>query len=207
MTDFRRYAPATERNRDPILAVLRRVLPATGTVLEIASGTGEHCAWFAQHLPALRFQPSDPDAASCASIAAWTGDLTNVEAPIALDVRGHDWAVPAPVTCELAAILCINMIHISPWAATVGLIRGAALMLPAGSPLFLYGPYKRNGVHIAPSNDAFDLDLRARNPEWGVRDLETVVAAATEVGFALAEVIDMPANNFSIVFRRWSANG
>jgi Protein of unknown function (DUF938) len=195
--EVRRFAPATERNRDPILAVLRRVLPAQGTVLEVASGTGEHCAYFATHLPALRFQPSDPDAPSRVSIAAWTKELANVAAPIELDASSATWPINAA-----DAVMCINMIHISPWSATLGLLRGASMLLAEGGALFLYGPYRRGGEHTAPSNVAFDVSLRARNPEWGVRDLDDVVNAASEAGLHLDEVIEMPANNLSVILRR-----
>ena len=198
------YAPAAQRNRDPILGVLRRHLPATGAVLEIASGTGEHCAWFAAGLPGLEFQPSDPDRAHRASIAAWSAAdrLANVRPPLALDTRKPDWETHEDIPRGLVAILCINMVHISPWPATLGLLRGAANLLGGGGVLFLYGPYRRGGAHTAPSNEAFDQSLRAMNPEWGVRDVEAVVAAAEERGFALRELVEMPANNLSLVLRK-----
>lgn len=201
-SDPRLFAPATGRNRDPILAVLERILaPVAGAdVLEIASGSGQHVVHFAARLPGLNFQPSDPDPANRASIAAWIAEtgLRNVRAPVALDVTAQDWSVAQPV----AAILCINMIHISPWAATLGLMRGAARLLASGAPLYLYGPYMRAGRHTAPSNAAFDADLRARDPRWGVRELETVSEVAREHGLALDEVVEMPANNLSVVLRR-----
>jgi SAM-dependent methyltransferase len=202
--DARLFAPATQRNRDPILAVLRRCLPPRGAVLEIASGTGEHCAWFAAALPQLVFQPSDPDAAQRASIAAWSAaaGVRNVLPPLALDVRQPGWEAAAAIARPVAAILCINMIHVAEWAATLGLARGAAALLAPGGVLFLYGPYRRGGRHTAPSNAAFDRSLRATNPAWGVRDLEAVAAAATEHGFALVETVEMPANNLSVVFQR-----
>lgn len=190
----RQFSPAAERNRDPILAVLRRVLPASGRVLEVAAGTGQHAAWFAAHLPGLTWCPTEPDAAGRASVAAWCEGLANVEAPVALDVTGP-WAV-GPVD----AIYCANMVHISPWAATLGLVAGAAACLPAGAPLVLYGPFVRDGVETADSNLAFDASLRARDPAWGLRRLEAVVAAA--VGFGLAEVVELPANNVIVVLRR-----
>lgn len=195
-------APATQRNRDPILDVLRRVLPATGNVLEIASGTGEHVVHFATHLPGLVFQPSDPNPAHRASIGAWTAAerLASVRPPLALDVTASGWDAHDGIPRPLAAVLCINMIHISPWDATLGLLRGAGRLLDAGGVLYLYGPYRRAGRHTAPSNEAFDRSLRMQDPAWGVRDLEEVAAAAGAEGFAHAETVQMPANNLSVVF-------
>jgi len=202
--DERRDAAAAQRNREPILAVLRGVLPERGTVLEIASGTGEHAVWLAAKLPGIEVQPSDPDPESLASIAGWTAftRVVNVRAPLDIDVTAPDWDATPGVPPALAAILCINMIHISPWAATLGMMRGAGALLPPGGVLYLYGAYKRHGVHTAPSNAAFDQSLRARDPEWGVRDLEAVTAAAERAGFAPESVIDMPANNLSVILRR-----
>jgi hypothetical protein len=199
MTDDRLHYPATARNRDAIVAVLRGVLPASGVVLEVASGSGEHVAHFAQAFPALAFQPSDPEEAARQSIAAWArqAGLANVRPPLALDAAAEDW--PLSVA---DAILCINMIHIAPWRATQGLLRGAARLLPAGAPLYLYGPYRRTGVVTAPSNEAFDASLKARHPEWGLRDLEVVAALARDHGFSAPAVTEMPANNLSVVFRR-----
>jgi SAM-dependent methyltransferase len=195
----RQHAPAAERNREPILAVLERVLPATGTVLEIASGTGQHAVHFAAALPQLVWQPSDTDASARASIAAWTAHsgLANVRAPLAVDVRDMSWGI-----ASADAIVCINMIHISPWEAAQGLIGGAGRLLPAGGVLFLYGPYRRGGAHTAPSNAAFDEQLKSRNPAWGVRDMEAVVALADAAGFDADEPVAMPANNFVLVFRK-----
>jgi SAM-dependent methyltransferase len=196
MTDSRLFAPATERNRDAILAVLRKHLPSTGIVLEVASGTGEHVAYFAEALPNLVFQPSDPAPERRASIDAWATTRPNVNAALPIDAK-------ADLPMERAdAVLCINMIHIAPWSAALGLLRGAARLLPPGGPLILYGPYRRGGAHTAPSNEAFDLDLRARDPEWGVRDLEAVQEAAAAIGFGPPEVEQMPANNLTLVFRR-----
>ena len=199
MTDHRLQAPATERNRDPILNVLRGVLPASGLVLEIASGSGQHVAYFARHFPRLTFQPSDPDGAALQSIPAWTHDagVTNVLPPIMLSAASNDWPI---VTAD--AILCINMIHISPWRSTEGLIRGAARLLRPGAPLYLYGPYRRAEVVTVPSNEAFDADLKSRNPEWGLRDLEAVAKLAAAEGFSAPAITEMPANNLSVVFRR-----
>ncbi len=198
--DARRFAPATERNRSAILDVLRGVLPEEGCVLEVASGSGEHAVWFARHLPHLVFQPSDPDPVNRASSAAWiahTG-VANVLPPIALDATHPDWSLPQ----SPAAVLCINMIHIAPWAATLGLMRGAAAALPSDGVLYLYGPFRRNGAHTSESNAMFDADLRSRDASWGVRDLEAVSDAAREAGFGEPTTIAMPANNLSVVFRR-----
>ncbi|WP_342051624.1 MULTISPECIES: DUF938 domain-containing protein [unclassified Cupriavidus] len=197
--DARRMAPATERNREPILAVLRDVLPATGTVLEIASGTGQHAVHFAGALQGLDWQPSDPDATSRESIAAWTAHtgLSNVRAPLALDVHRQPWGIE-----RADAIVCINMIHISPWTATEALFAGAGQILREGGVLFLYGPYRRNGSHTAPTNAAFDEQLRAANPTWGVRDMEAVIELAAAHGLTCEAQLPMPANNFSLVFRR-----
>ena len=196
---MRRQAPAAARNRQPILDVLQPHLPARGLVLEVASGSGEHTAHFAQALPDLTFQPSDPDAVARASIDDWTAtlDLANVRPALELDAASNAWPIAAA-----DAIACINMIHISPWGSTVGLIRGAARLLPKNGILFLYGPYFRDGFETAPSNLAFDRDLRASNPTWGIRALEEVVALARANGFALPLIIEMPANNLSLVFKR-----
>jgi hypothetical protein len=198
--DARAYAPAVARNRDPILAVLRRVLPERGSVLEAASGSGEHAAYFAAALAGLAWQPSDPDPEARASIAAHRtrAGLPNLLLPLALDVAAADWPVG-----RADAVVAINMIHIAPWTATIGLMRGAARLLPSGAPLYLYGPFKIDGRHTAPSNQAFDQGyLRARNPQWGVRDLGEVAALAAAHGLAHVETVAMPANNLSVVFRR-----
>jgi len=200
LSDARRFAPATERNREPIREVLARELPATGCVLEIASGTGEHASHFARHFPALLFQPSDPDAASRASIEAWRQHeaLPNLAPPLAIDViHASWWRGLDPVD----AILCINMIHIAPWRAAEGLVEGAAALLRADAPLILYGPYRREGQHTADSNAAFDANLRRRDAAWGVRDLEDVEALAASHGFLQDEVVGMPANNLTLVWR------
>lgn len=196
---MRRHAPAASRNRQPILDVLRPRLPTDGLVLEVASGSGEHVMHFAAALPNLVFQPSDPDSSARASIDAWadaTG-LANVRPAVALDTQQAAWPVE-----QADAVLCNNMIHIAPWQAAIGLIAGANRVLSAEGLVYLYGPYRRDGRHTAPSNDVFDRDLRRRNPAWGVRDLEAVTALAGEHGFGAPEVIDMPANNLSLIFRR-----
>lgn len=199
MTDDRRSAPAALRNRDPILGVLREILPARGLVLEIASGTGEHVIHFARGLPHLTFQPSDADADARASIAAWIAEsgLANLRPPLALDAASPPWPIAAA-----DAIVCINMIHIAPWRATEGLFDGAARVLPSGAPLYLYGPYRRRDVPTAPSNEQFDESLRARDAAWGLRLLDDVVARAAHAGFALDRVVEMPANNLSVAFRK-----
>jgi cyclopropane fatty-acyl-phospholipid synthase-like methyltransferase len=196
--DKRLFAPAAARNRGPILDVLREELPAEGLVLEIASGTGEHAAHFAAHLPGLVFQPTERDERARESAAAWAAasGLGNLRTPLALDVTQTPW----PIT-RADAIVCINMVHISPWESTESLFATAALTLPAGAPLLLYGPYKRGGAHTAPSNEEFDASLRAADPAWGVRDLEIVVACARKNGFSEPRIVEMPANNLTLVFR------
>ena len=203
---MRRSSPSAQRNRDPILQVLRRHGPRDGLVLEIASGTGEHATYFAEHLGLdVVFQPSDPNLEARTSCAAWVAaaNLPNLRMPVEIDVSTQDWwQVHAGSVPPLAAILCINMIHIAPWSAAEGLMRGAGHLLPPGGLLILYGPYRRNGMHTAPSNEAFDWDLRARNPDWGVRDLETVTELAEANGLSLQHIEPMPANNFTVIFRR-----
>ena len=193
-------APAVARNRDPIFAVLRRLLPPAGTVLEIASGTGEHAVHFAAGLPRVVWQPTDVDPDALRSIAAHrdAAGLPNLLAPIELDVTAPAWPVEGA-----DAVVSINMIHIAPWAAAEGLMAGAARLLAPDGVLFLYGPFKEDR-HTAPSNAAFDESLRARNPDWGVRDLRDVEALARRYGFELAERVAMPANNLSVVFRAGS---
>jgi hypothetical protein len=199
MTDSRLFAPAVARNRDPILDVLRKILPSKGVALEIASGSGEHVAHFAAALPGLSFQPSDPNPEARASIDAWIAEtgLPNIRPAVALDASRPPW----PLSWA-DAILCINMVHISPWAATEGLFHHAYEILPPGAALYLYGPFFRQGVATAPSNLEFDAWLRAQNPEWGVRDLAAVAAIARENEFSAPEIIEMPANNLSVIFRR-----
>lgn len=195
-TDPRLDYPATRRNRDALLLVLREVLPSSGTVLEIASGSGQHVAHFAESLQNLRWRPTDQDASVLASIEAWTGHLDNVDPPALLDVTRDDWPL---ARCE--AVVCANMIHIAPWTACLGLLDGVSKRLGPGAPLCLYGPFKRNGAHTAPSNAAFDESLRARNADWGVRNLDDVAHEAGLRGLALDRVFEMPANNLTVVFR------
>ncbi|MGO4734954.1 DUF938 domain-containing protein [Bosea sp. 2KB_26] len=199
MTDPRLFAPAALRNREPILDILRKILPAKGLVLEIASGSGEHVSHFAAALPVLTFQPSDPDQDALISIAAWIREsrLANIRPPVQLDAAAAEWPVRSA-----DAIICINMIHISPWAATRGLLTQAGKLLPAGAPLYLYGPYRRPGRALEPSNLAFDESLRLRNAEWGLRELDDVIALAELAGFGVPDVTEMPANNLSVIFRR-----
>ena len=194
----KRHAPATERNRDAILAVLRAELPSSGLVLEVASGSGQHVVHFAATLPALDWQPSDPDPAALVSIESWRQEvgLPNVRPPLRLDASA-DWPVE-----RADAILCVNMVHISPWEATLGLMKGAGAVLPPGGLLYLYGPYLRENVETAPSNLAFHASLKARDPQWGLRRVEDVIAAATHEGLVFRRLLEMPANNLSLIFRR-----
>lgn len=205
--DARQSAPATQRNREPILEVLQQILPPNGTILEISSGTGEHGVFFAPRLSPRSWLPSDPNPAARASIAAWKAACPspNLENPIALDAREPLWVVEQPdfeLAAPITAIVNINMIHIAPWSACLGLLAGAKRILPGDGILYLYGPYKQGGQHTAPSNAAFDESLRQQNPEWGVRDLETVITAATEQGFSLVKTVAMPANNLSVIFQK-----
>jgi len=197
--DSRRSAPATLRNREPILDVLRPLLPETGLALEVASGTGEHVVHFARAFPLLRWQPSDPAPEARSSIASWTeaNGLVNVLPPLDLDAARQTWPI-----ARADAVLCINMIHISPWEATEGLMRGAGRVLQSGQPLYLYGPYRRAGHALAPSNAEFDADLKRRDSRWGLRALDDVAACASAQGLVLDAVVEMPANNLSVVFRK-----
>jgi SAM-dependent methyltransferase len=191
--------PAPERNKRPNLAVLERVLPATGTLLEIASGTGQHAAYFAQHLPRWFIQPSDVDPANLASIQAWALEaaLPNLREPLPIDACDDDWQVD-----RLPAIFNANLIHIAPWEAALGLLRGAARHLLPGGLLIVYGPFRIGGQHTAPSNQSFDESLRERDPRHGVRDFEAVLAVAEQHGLTLQERIEMPANNQTLVLAR-----
>lgn len=195
--DVRRFAPATERNRDPILAVLRRVLPAGARVLEVASGTGQHAAYFAQALPGSRWQPSEMNASAIDSIDAWAAGLPNVLAAVELDVVAPVWNVS-----EFDAVFNANMLHISPWASCAGLMRGASEHLRDHGALITYGPYRIGGRHTATSNAAFDARLRSEDARWGVRDLEAVVETAAGHDLTLDERVEMPANNQLLIFRR-----
>ena len=200
MTGPRFHAPAALRNRDPILAVLQRVLPPEGLILETSSGSGEHARYMAPKLAPRIWQPSDMDRAACASTAAHVADAgaDNLLPPVELDVTWTDWPIE-----HAAAIISVNMFHIAPWEACLGLLDGAARTLRgADAILYFYGPFKRGGAHTAPTNEAFDRSLRAQNPLWGIRDLDTVAAEAEARGLSLTEVVDMPSNNFSVIFSR-----
>ncbi|MCJ2189258.1 DUF938 domain-containing protein [Novosphingobium beihaiensis] len=220
--DARRQAPAAARNRDPILAVLREALPPSGLVLELASGTGEHAVHFSRALPALTWQPTDPDAGARESIAAWreAEALPNLLPPLALDAAAPQWPVEAADaivcinmdsnSCEAEksaayrkydACVCINMVHISEWEATIGLFRGCSKYLTDDAPIILYGPYLEDDVETAPSNVAFDRSLRERNPAWGLRKVADVDNVAANFGFKRSNRYGMPANNLMLVYR------
>jgi Protein of unknown function (DUF938) len=215
--DLRQFAPATQRNREPILALLKRVLPPTGTVLEISSGTGEHGAFFAPLLAPRYWLPSDPNPIARDSIRAWRAEASDyLLPPIALDARDPIWPVeqadveqpalepdrePDLRRLPITAIVNINMVHISPWAACLGLMAGAGRILPTDGLLYLYGPFKQAGLPLAPSNAEFDQSLQRQNPEWGLRDLEAVIAAAEAERLTWVETLSMPANNLSVLFR------
>jgi hypothetical protein len=198
MSDARLHSPACERNRDPILRVLEEVLPREGLVLEIASGTGMHGVWFAPRLPDITWQPSDQDQGALASIEAWrhVEPADNLRPPLALDVTARPWPIE-----RADAIFNANMIHISPWEICLALFEGASQVLGPGAPLILYGPFVVDGEHTAPSNEAFDRSLRARDARWGVRDLGDVEQVARAHGFVKERVFDMPANNLVVVLR------
>lgn len=210
--DRRRYAPATERNREPILSVLESVLPPTGTILEIASGTGQHAAFLAARLAPRYWLPSDPNPVARDSIRSWqlATHLDNLSTPLDLDTTQANWtesvtewqATVASVAPPINAIVNINMIHISPWAACEGLFAGAKTLLAPGDVLYLYGPFKHEGQHTAPSNEAFDRSLRSQNSNWGIRDIDDVVALANQQQFQLERSVPMPANNLSVIFLR-----
>ncbi len=204
--DTRQFAPATQRNREAILEILLQVLPTSGTILEIASGSGEHAIFFAPSLTPRKWLPSDPNPQLRASIAAWTAHFPsdNLYPPLNLDASAPVWGVEnnaLPDTSPITAIVNINMIHISPWSACLGLMAGGDRILPPGGILYLYGPFKQGGEHTAASNAAFDDYLRAQNPDWGVRDLDEVVAAAKAQHLNLINTYQMPANNLSVVFQ------
>ena len=196
---MKRVSPAAARNSAPIADVLSKELPEIGSVLEVASGTGEHAVFMARRFPSIQWQPTDPDPDALASTEEWAREagLPNLERPLLLDVRDTDWPVD-----RAEAVVCINMIHITPWAATAGLFRGGAELLKEGAPLILYGPYLENDVETAPSNIAFDADLRRRDSEWGLRNLDDVDSVANAAGFERTARFQMPANNLVLVYRK-----
>jgi hypothetical protein len=207
MQDARQYAPATLRNREAILETLLQILPPTGNILEISSGTGEHAVYFAPHLQPRQWIPTDPNPIAISSINAWQKyhPSPNLLAPLAIDVTEPDWQRhPQLQNQDIQAIVNINMIHIAPWAACLGLMSGANKILPEGGLLYLYGAYKQNGKHTAPSNADFDANLRNQNPEWGVRDLNEVMAVSSQQNLVLKTVQPMPANNLSVIFQKIS---
>jgi len=197
-SDRRRSAPAALRNREPIAEVLKEWLPSSGTVLEVASGTGEHAVWFAGRFPDLDWQPSDTHSDALASTAAWidASGLPNLRRPVVIDASSDDWPVGSA-----DAVLNINMAHISPWSASLGLIAGAACLLPVDGPLILYGPWLKDDIETVPSNLAFDADLRSRDPEWGLRRVEDFASAASANRFRFVDFRQMPANNLMMLFR------
>jgi len=199
--DDRLDAPSAVRNRQPIMDVLGRHLPEAGTVLEIASVSGQHIVAFSRQYPHLTWQPSDPDPQARRSIAAWAEhEGLAIGVPLDIDTREDRW--PTEHLDDIVAVIAINMVHVSPWDSTVGLFRGAADRLPEGGLIYLYGPYRIDGAHTAPSNAAFDQSLRNRDPSWGVRDRNDVADVAGQYGFQLSETVAMPNNNFSLIFRR-----
>jgi hypothetical protein len=203
--DRKQYAPATERNRQPILEVLQKFIPQEGNILEIASGTGEHACFFAPCFPNQQWIPSDPDRLLRFSIEAWRQDCKsdNLQIPLDINVTLSDWDEKidqSAIAADIGVIVAINLIHISPWSACEGLMKGVGKILNSGGILYLYGPYKQEGKHTAPSNEAFDQSLQFRNPDWGVRNLEDVVELAEKNQLNLHKIIPMPANNLSLIF-------
>ena len=202
--DRKQYAPATERNRQPILEVLQKAIPKEGNILEIASGTGEHACFFAPYFSPRQWIPSDPDPLLRLSIEAWRQDCKsdNLQIPLDINVTLSDWneKIDHSAIATIGTIIAINLIHISPWSACQGLMKGAGEILRSGGILYLYGPYKQKGKHTAPSNETFDQSLQFRNPDWGVRNLEEVVELAEKYQLILHQIISMPANNLSLIF-------
>jgi hypothetical protein len=200
--DRRQYAPATQRNREPIIEILLKVLPPEGNILEVASGTGEHAIFFAPRLAPRYWIPSDRDPQLRASIAAWRNhfQITNLHLPLNIDATQSRWVIEDE-EIKIQALVNINMIHIAPWSACLGLMAGANRLLPAGGILYMYGPFKQNGKDTAPSNATFDQSLRSQNSQWGVRDLEEVITVAKNNNLELQNIFAMPANNLSVVFQ------
>ena len=203
--DQRLFFPATERNRGPIGDLLYQLLPASGAVLELASGSGEHAVRFQKRFPNLRWQASDPDRDHRASINAWIqhqGLSQVMPAALNIDVEKRPWPLPQTIRGALNAVVCINLLHISPANCTDAVLEESALLLPSGAPLIIYGPFMRNGAHTSASNAAFDQSLRERNHQWGLRELNQVTAIAAKAGFKTKNVLSMPANNLSLIFQR-----
>ena len=203
--DQRLFFPATERNRGPIGDLLKQLLPGSGAVLELASGSGEHAVCFQQRFPHLRWQASDPDPDHRASIDAWIRHqgLSNVmPAALNLDVEERPWPLPQTIGASLSAVVCINLLHISPANCTNAVLEESAVLLPSGAPLIIYGPFMRNGAHTSASNAAFDRSLRERNNQWGLREVSLVTSLAANAGFKIDDVVPMPANNLTLVLRR-----
>lgn len=201
----KKYAPATDRNREPILAALKDCLPDFGTILEIASGSGQHAIHFVEHLPNHYWQPSDPDQKSRNSISAWWWEvqLNNILPPLDINTQDDVWSVEnITLPLPISSMVCINMIHISPWESTVGLMKGAGRILSKDGILYLYGPYKIDGKHTATSNELFDVSLRSQNSEWGIRELGDVKELAMEHGLTFVKTVEMPANNLSVIFKK-----
>ncbi|MBM09360.1 MAG: SAM-dependent methyltransferase [Magnetovibrio sp.] len=189
--------PSTQRNAKPIIEVLRTLLPAEGKVVEIASGSGQHIMRFAQVFPGLVWQPTDIEPEHLRSIGAWTNGLKNVMKPYVLDASALKWPIE-----RSSAVICINMLHIAPWEATVGLFVGASKILDSGGLLYLYGPYKIDGQHTSESNACFDADLKSRDSTWGLRDVSEIIVTAAEVGLKFDTTIQMPSNNLSLIFKK-----
>ena len=203
--DKRLFFPATERNREPIGDLLSQLLPTSGAVLELASGSGEHAVCFQKLFPNLLWQASDPDPEHRTSINAWIqhqGLSDVMPAALNLDVEMRPWPLPHTIRAPLKAVVCINLLHISPASCTDALLEESAVLLPSGAPLIIYGPFMRNGAHTSESNAAFDQALQHRNPQWGLRDVHTITSRATKIGFKTEDVVSMPANNLTLVFRR-----
>ena len=203
--DQRLFFPATERNRRPIGDLLSQLLPAAGAVLELASGSGEHAVCFQQRFTNLLWQASDPDPDHRASIDAWIRyqGLSNVmPAALNLDVEERPWPLPQTIGASLNAVVCINLLHISPANCTNAVLEESAVLLPSGAPLIIYGPFMRNGAHTSASNAAFDRSLRERNNQWGLREVSLVTSLAANAGFKIDDVVPMPANNLTLVLRR-----
>ena len=203
--DKRLFFPATERNREPIGDLLSQLLPTSGAVLELASGSGEHAVCFQKLFPNLLWQASDPDPEHRASIDAWIrhqGLSDVMPAALNLDVEERPWPLPQTIRASLNAVVCINLLHISPATCTNAVLEESAVLLPSGAPLIIYGPFMRNGSHTSASNAAFDRSLRERNNQWGLREVSLITSLSASAGFKIDNVVPMPANNLTLVLRR-----